>query len=112
MVNQKLIKLKFKTDTIKQRFCHFADIYICVKGNIKTAAGGEGVQIVFNKNHDLKNRRIAEAGNIDISKSMWKLVEHSNNYSKTSRSFWHYCRDKPGNSDLNVTNVYSGYFTF
>lgn len=33
---------------------------------------------------DLINRRIAEAGNIDISKSKWKLVEHSNNYSKTS----------------------------
>ena len=29
---------------------------------------------------------------------MYNLTEYSNNYSKTSRSLWQYCKDEPNNN--------------
>ena len=33
---------------------------------------------------------------------MYNLIEYSNNYLKTSRSLWQYCRDKPAVNDNGV----------
>ena len=34
--------------------------------------------------------------------AMYNLIEYSNNYSKTSRSSWQYCRGKPAVNDNGV----------
>ena len=45
--------------------------------------------------------------------SMYKLIEYSDNYSKTSRILWQYCRDEPvlhannAITDFNATNATS-----
>ena len=31
--------------------------------------------------------------------SMYNLIEHNNNFSKTSESFFQYCKDKPALND-------------
>ena len=41
------------------------------------------------------NTDIDNAQDIDIEMSMHNLVEYSNNYSKTSGSFWQYYKDDP-----------------
>ena len=44
---------------------------------------------------EINNTQIDNAKEIGIVMPMYNLVEYSDNYFKTSRSLWHYCRDKP-----------------
>ena len=36
---------------------------------------------------------------IDIVMSMYNLIEYSDNYSKTSRSLWQYCKEIPATNN-------------
>ena len=44
---------------------------------------------------EINNTQIDNAKEIGIVMPMYNLIEYSDNYFKTSRSLWHYCRDKP-----------------
>ena len=47
---------------------------------------------------------------IDILMPMYNLVEYSDNYSKTSRSLWKYCKDIPAvYDDGNINFILMGY---
>ena len=39
------------------------------------------------------NTQIDNAKDLDVVMPVFYLMEHSNNYSKTSWSLWQYCRD-------------------
>ena len=41
---------------------------------------------------------IDNAKDIDIVMPMYNLIEYSDNYSKTSGSFWQYYRDEPNDN--------------
>ena len=43
----------------------------------------------------INNTQIDNAEYIDIVMPMYKLIEHSDNYSKTSGSLWQYCKEIP-----------------
>ena len=43
----------------------------------------------------INNTQIDNAKDIDVVKSMYNLIDNSNNYLKTSRSLWQYYSDKP-----------------
>ena len=43
----------------------------------------------------INNTEIDNAQYIDIVMSMDNLIEHSDNYSKTSGSLWQYCKEIP-----------------
>ena len=47
-------------------------------------------------------QNICERLLLDVVRSMYNLVEYSDNYSKTSGILWQYCRDEP------AINVYNG----
>ena len=57
------------------------------------------------------NTQVDNAKDIDMVMPMYNLIEYSDNYSKTSGSFWQYCKDIPavnnnGNMvDLNGANA-------
>ena len=44
---------------------------------------------------EINNTQVDNAKDIDILMPMYNLIEHSDNYSKTSGSLWQYCKDIP-----------------
>ena len=111
-------QINFKTSMLRPSLCDYRDACILVKENISvnnTAAADAdasitGKKVIF-KNFapftdcisKINNTKLDNAKDIDIVMAMYKLIEHSNNYSKTSRSLWQYCKDILAvNSDGNI----------
>ena len=103
-------QIKFKTTMLKSSLCDYSDAYILVKGTIavnNTAAAAADVsntnkKVIFkncvpftNCISEINNKQIDDAKDIDIVMSMYKLIEYSDNYSKTSGRLWQYCKDIP-----------------
>ena len=93
---------------LRSSLCDYSDAYILVKGNItvnNTAATGAAAnntnkKIIFkncapftNCISKINNSNVDNAKDIDIVMSMYNLIEYNDNYSKTSRSLWQYCKD-------------------
>ena len=105
---------------LRSSLCDYIDAYILVKGNISvnnTAADGAAAnnvdkKVIFkncapftNCINKINNTQIDNAEYIDIVKSMYNLIEYSDNYSKTSGSLWQYCKDAPAvNSAGNIVD--------
>ena len=125
-------QIRFKTSMLRSSFCDRSDAYILVKGNITVnntadagvAANNTNKKIIF-KNcapftsciSKINNTQIDNAKYIDIVILMYNLIEHSNNYSKTSGRLWKYCKDIPtvnddsdivGFNGANATDSFNG----
>ena len=111
-------QIKFKTSMLRSSLCDYSDAYILVKGNItvnNTAADGAAAnntnkKVIF-KNcapftdciSKINNTQVDNAKDIDTVVPIYNLIEHSDNYSKTSGSLWKYCEDIPAvNNDDNI----------
>ena len=110
-------QIKFKTAMLKSSLCGYSDAYILVKGtitvnNIAAAdadANNTNKKVIF-KNHapftncisEINNTQVDNAKGIDIAMPMYNLIEYSDNYSKTSRSLWQYCKDIPSVDNKNA----------
>ena len=96
-------QIKFKTTMLKSSLCDYSDAYILVKRAItvdNTAAADADVnntikKVIFkncapftNCISEINNTQLDNAKDIDIVRSMYNLIEHSDNYSKTSGSLW------------------------
>ena len=101
-------------------------IYLLVKGNISvvyllkeiynTAAAGAAAnnnkKVIFkncapftNCISKINNTQIDNAEYIDIVMPMYNLIEYSDSYSKTSGSFWQYCKEIPAvNTSGNIVD--------
>ena len=116
-------RIRFKISMLKSSLCDDSgDAYIPVKGTITTARRGVDVaarqedernkgEISTNCGNKIKKRRnnykfhkcvseindmqVDDAREIGVVMAMYNLIEHSDNYSKTSRSLWKYYRDEP-----------------
>ena len=116
--------MRFKTTMLRSNLCNYADAYILVKGTIRiTGAGADhAAQQLDEKNESVifKNSApftkclsringtdIDNAQDIHIVMRMYNLIEYSDNYSKTSWSFWQYYKD-----DANDKLVRSESFKF
>ena len=99
-------QIRFKISMLRSSLCDYSDAYILVKGNItvnNTAAANNTNKKVIFKNcapftnciSKINNEQIDNAEYIDILMTMYNLIEYSDNYSKTSRSLWQYCKDIP-----------------
>ena len=93
---------------LKSSLCNYSDAHILVKGTINannTAAAGAAVnnnvrKVIFkncspftNCISEINNTQIGNAN--DIVMPMYKLIEYSDNYAKTTGSLWQYCKDIP-----------------
>ena len=96
-------QIKFKTTMLKSSLCDYSDAYIFVKGTItanNTAAvdpdaNNANKKVIFkncfpftNCISEINNTRVDNAKDIDIVLLMYRLIEYSDNYSKTSASLW------------------------
>ena len=69
---------------------------------LAAGVGNNNIQVLF-KNcapftdciSEVNNTQIDKAKDIDVVIPIYNLIEHSNNYSKTSESLWQYYRDQP-----------------
>ena len=107
-------QIKFKTAMLRSSLCDYGYAYILVKGNMtvnNTAAEGafaniNNKKVVF-KNcapltsciSKINNTEVDNAEYIDIVMPMYKLIEYSDNYSKTSGNLWQYCKEIPALND-------------
>ena len=115
-------KIKFLTNSLKSSLCDYSDAYILVTGNItvtRTIAGdlvqrkqplNAATQVVFKNCAPFKDCRteindnfVDYADFINITMSMYNLIEYSGNNSDTSGSLWNFKRDEIVNS-ADVTN--------
>ena len=97
---------------LKSSLCDYSDEYILVKGKITIAGAGADAAarqaderdkgVIFkicapfiNFISEINNTQIDNAKDIDIVMPMYKLIEYSDNYTKTSGSLWQYFRDEP-----------------
>ena len=95
---------------IRLNLCDYSETYILVQGTItvpNTAAAGSAVnntdkKVIF-KNcapytdciAEINNTQSDDAQKIDVVMLMYKLIDYSDAYSKTSGSLWQYYRDEP-----------------
>ena len=103
-------QIKFKTTMLKSSLCDYSDAYIHVKGTItvnNTAAAGADANNTNKKGifkncapftkciSEVNNTNVGDGEDTDIVMSKYKLIEYSDNYSKTSGSLWQYCKEIP-----------------
>ena len=115
-------RIKFKTSMLRSSLCDCSDAYILVKGTISVALvqapgspGNDGKEVVFKDCApftdciiEINNTQIDNATHIDVIRSMYNLIEYSDNYSKTSGSLWQYYRDEPALTDAGaITNFHA-----
>ena len=100
---------------LKSSLCDHRGAYILVKGRITIAGAGDDAAarqadernkgVIFkncapftNCKSEINNIEIDNARDIDIVMAMYNLIEHSDNYSKTSGSLWQYYRHGPNDN--------------
>ena len=103
-------QIRFETAMLRSSLCDYNDAYILVKGNItvNNTAGAGAATNNTNKNVVFKhcapyanciikinNIQIDNDKYIDTVMPMYNLIKYIDNYSKTSRSVWQYCKEIP-----------------
>ena len=112
---------------IKSSLCNYSDAYILYKRIITvsnmvftTAAVNTNCAEVAIKKcapftnclSKINNRQKGNAKDIDEKMTMFNLIEHSDNNSKISKSFWQYYRVEPSLSGNDVTHNFPGKFSY
>ena len=113
-------QIKLKTTILQSSLYDCGDAHTLTKGTITvdgtSATGADrnntNEKVIFkncvpliNCISEMNNTQIDTAKDIDIVMPMYNLIEHSDIYSKTSRSLWHYCKDIPAvNNNGNIVN--------
>ena len=110
--------VKFRTLMIRSDLYGYSDAYILVSGTINITEAGDDDNakkktdernkgVVFkncalftNCISRINNGQINNAEYIDVVMPMYNLIEHSDNYLKTSGSLWQYYRDDPNDNIL------------
>ena len=107
--------IKFKTTMLRSNLCGYADAYILVKVTITITGAGDdnaakrldeinkcvisNICAPFTKCISIiNNTDIDNAQDINIVMPMYKLIEYSGNYSKTSGCLWQYYKDDPNDN--------------
>ena len=103
-------QIRFKTSILRSSLCDYSNAYILVKGTITVTkiAGQDRRNNGANKKLILKNcapftncisgmnnTQVDDARYTDVIILMYNLIEHCDDYSKTSGILWKYCRGEP-----------------
>ena len=91
---------------LKSSLCDYSDAYILVNGTITVnntaAADADGCDPFTNCINEINNAQLGNGKDIDIVMPMYNLIECNDNYAKTSRSLWQYCKDIPSVDNNNA----------
>ena len=102
--------IKFLTNSLESSLCDYSDAYILVTGHITATLNNTATQVIFKNcapfekcRTEINETFVDEADFINITMSMYNLIEYSDNYSDFSGSLWNFKRDEITNN-ANVTN--------
>ena len=110
-------QIKFKTAVLKSSLCHYSNAYILVKGTItvnntaaaKADANNTNKKVLFkncapftNCISKVNNIQIDDCKYIDVVINLYNSLEYSDNYAKTSKSLWQFCKDIPAVDNNNA----------
>ena len=107
--------IKYDTRVIKPNLCDYAEAYILIDGTIRAEAADANTRLGFKNcatftkcNLEINNEHVDTAENLDITMSMYNLIEYSDNYQDSSATLYQYKRDEPPEdntiADLTVNN--------
>ena len=104
--------VKFETKVIISNLCDYSDAYILVTGDITATGRDANTKVAFKScapftkcvTH-INDEHVDNADNLDIVKPMYNLIEHSHNYSDTSRSLWQFKRGEKNMNNGNPADV-------
>ena len=100
---------------IMASLCHYSDTYTLIKGRITITGAGDDAAarqaeeinkgVIFKKcapftncKSEINNKKIDNAEGIDIVVPVYNLIEHIDDYTKTSGSLWQYYKNKPNDN--------------
>ena len=93
--------IKFLTSSLESSLCDHSHAYILVTGKITATPNNAATQVVFKNcvpfekcRTEVNETFIDEEDFINITMSMYNLIEYNVNYSSTSESLWHFGRDE------------------
>ena len=82
--------IKFLTSSLESNLCDYSDAYILVTGHVTATPNNAATQVVFKNCAPFENCRteindtfVDYADVINITMSMYNLIEYSDNYSDT-----------------------------
>ena len=94
--------IKYDTRVLKPNLCDYAEAYILVDGTIRGTGGNNNTRLAlkncapFTKcNLEINDEHVDTAENLDITMSMYNLIEYSDNYQDSSATLYQYKRDEP-----------------
>ena len=103
-------QIRFKTSMLRSDLCDYSVTYVLVKGLITVTSQGNVIRDKKNRPPILKNNALfisciskinngltENAEDLDIVIPMYKLLEYSKNYRKTTGSLFNYYRDELDN---------------
>ena len=98
--------IKYDTRVLKPNLCDYAEAYILVDGTIRAAAADANTRLAlkncapFTKcNLEINDEHVDTPENLDITMSLYNLIEYSDNYQDSSATFYQYKRDEPPEAD-------------
>ena len=84
----------------------YAEAYILIDGTIRAAAADANTRLVLKNcapfikcNLEINDEHVDTAEILDITMSMYKLIEYSDNYQDSSATLYQYKRDEPPEDD-------------
>ena len=101
-------EIRIKTSMLRSDLCNYSNTYVVVKGIIAIVRPNgngrkrnKGLHLKQCTIHQLISKingvKIDNAEDLDVVMPMYKLLEYSKNYRKTTDSSWNYYRDEPSN---------------
>ena len=110
--------IKFLTKSIGSSLCKYSNAYVLVTENIAVVDAGDDTKVAFKNCAPFRKCRteinetfIDEAEHINITLSMFNLIEYSDNRSDTSGSLWQFRRDEII-ENINLTSNSSSSFKY
>ena len=97
---------KYDTRVLKTNLCDYAEAYVLVDGTIRAAAADANTRLALKNcapfttcNLEINDEHVDTAENLDLTMSMYNLIEYSDNYQDSSVTLYQYKRDEPPEDD-------------
>ena len=100
--------------------CDYAEAYILVDGTIRAAAADANTRLALKncapftkRNLETNDEHVDTAENLDITMTVYNLIEYSDNYQDSSATLYQYKRDEPpANAIKDLTTDTSSSFKY
>ena len=97
--------LKFNTEIVKPFLCDYTDAYILVTGDIKVEAAADNTRVAIKNCHPFNDEQADTANNLDLTMSLYNILEYSDNYADTTTFLYQYKIPEPRDNNGALNNL-------